>query len=123
MKTLSLWLQRLCIVGFLLFAWYIDPFSRFAPAFPLVWSLIVAATAWVLPHGFPLRMAPGPGRLAAEGLLVGALTGLTIGAADWSVLDTTLLFEFCWALMPLFLFDRFFTLPWRMGGTVASSPR
>ncbi|MFZ5818252.1 MAG: hypothetical protein ACOY93_23615 [Bacillota bacterium] len=98
MKTLCLWLQRLCILGFLLFAWYIAPFSRFTPPFAAIWSLLVAAAGLVL---------PGRGRqnpaVAGQAVLSGLLLGLVLGSADWSVLDQTLLFELNWALLPLFL--------------------
>ncbi|MFZ5823109.1 MAG: hypothetical protein ACOY94_02005 [Bacillota bacterium] len=121
MKTFSLWLQRLCLLGFLLFAWYIHPFHHFAPIFPLAWSLVVAASAFAVPSPTSPRQGTAPGQLAGQGLLAGVLAGLAIGSADWSVQDLSLFFELCWALTPLFLFDQLFTRPWRMNGTAPSS--
>lgn len=113
MKRFSLWLQRGYIVAFLLVAWYIAPFTRFDPLFPLAWSLLVAVSAFVIPaQGTPDQEQPSGSR-AVQALLVGLLLGLSLGAADWTVLDATLLFEFCWGLMPLFLYDRFFGWAWR----------
>jgi hypothetical protein len=102
-KAFCLWLQRFYILGFLLFAWHIAPFSRFSPLFPVAWSLVVGCTVCALP-----TRTRTYGKLVIQGPLIGLLVGLTFGAADWTVLDFTLLFEFCWALMPLFLFDRFY---------------
>lgn len=119
MKSLRLWLQRFYLLGFLLFAWYIAPFTRFPALFPVEWSLVVlgAALAIPAPSAAPAQELDGPA--GAQGVLTGLLVGLTFGSADWSILDFTLFVEFCWALMPLFLCDRFFAWVRRRMPTLA----
>lgn len=112
MMTFRLWLLRFYILAFLLFAWHIAPFTRFAPLFPVAWSLTVVCTAFAIPARTGLHGEQPAGAMAVQGLLVGLLLGLSCGAVDWSVLDLTLLFQFCWAWMPLFLFDRFLVWAW-----------
>lgn len=123
MKLFCLWLQRFYLLGFLLFAWYIAPFKHFAPIFPLAWSLTVAAAACMLPVGGCGPGEPALSEMAVQGLLAGVLVGLTVGAVDWGLLDVNLLFEFCWAFMPLFLFDRFLRWAWQRSLTLVIRPR
>lgn len=122
MERFCLWLQRCYILGLLLLAWYVAPFTRFAPIFPFAWSLAMAASAFVIPApSKPWEDQPAGSR-AAQGALVGLFAGLAVGAADWSLLDATLFVELGWALVPLLLFDRFFGWAWSQLHLYLSSP-
>lgn len=97
---LSLWLQRIYLLGFLFLTWWVEPFSRFSPRFPAAWALVVGLSALTLPAN---AQAQG----AAQRVVAALLILLTLSAANWSVLDFTLLLELAWALTPLLFLARF----------------
>lgn len=97
---LFFWLQRLYLLGFILFTWWVEPFSRFPPRFGAAWSLVVALSGLTIPtsaqeHG------------AAQRVVAVLLILLTVSTVSWSVLDFSLLLELAWALTPLLFLARF----------------